>query len=266
MQHYLLSPHFDDAVLSCGGTIAVLAERGEAVTVLTLFGGEPVPPYSPFAQKLHARWGAPRNVVRLRRAEDTAALARLDARAQHEQVPDAIYRRDRQGNWLYANEEALSSGSYHPSEEWITFYLCERVAATVGSLDCRLYAPLGIGGHVDHVIAFDTGRLLHAAGYEVLFYEDFPYVLRDKASYQQRIEHLEGWTPEITTFSEPCLLLKIEAFQYYRSQLTTVFPDTATIAEPFRRWAMSVSGSDQIAGERYWRAPRERASQLQPST
>ena len=35
-----LSPHYDDVVLSCGGTVALLVEQGEPPLVLTIFGGE----------------------------------------------------------------------------------------------------------------------------------------------------------------------------------------------------------------------------------
>jgi len=35
-----LSPHYDDVALSCGGTVAPLADRGTDTTVVTIFGGE----------------------------------------------------------------------------------------------------------------------------------------------------------------------------------------------------------------------------------
>src|SRR5437764_2009359 len=98
MHHLFLSPHLDDAVLSCGGTIADLVAGGEDVSALTFFAGQGVPPFAPLATELHACWGSPPDVVKLRRAEDVAALARLGASALHEDVPDAIYRRDQDGS------------------------------------------------------------------------------------------------------------------------------------------------------------------------
>jgi len=35
-----LSPHFDDVALSCGGAVALVADRGHPATMVTLFGGE----------------------------------------------------------------------------------------------------------------------------------------------------------------------------------------------------------------------------------
>ena len=53
-----LSPHADDAGLSCGGLIYQLAQAGERPIVITLFGGDPpdAGPLSDFAQSLHTRW------------------------------------------------------------------------------------------------------------------------------------------------------------------------------------------------------------------
>ena len=41
MHHLFLSPHYDDAVYSCGGTLASLTTAGENVTVLTVCAGSP---------------------------------------------------------------------------------------------------------------------------------------------------------------------------------------------------------------------------------
>ena len=39
MTHVFVSPHPDDAALSCGGLIAGLRDLGQAVTILTVFSG-----------------------------------------------------------------------------------------------------------------------------------------------------------------------------------------------------------------------------------
>jgi hypothetical protein len=41
MTHVFVSPHPDDAALSCGGLIASLREIGQSVTILTVFSGGP---------------------------------------------------------------------------------------------------------------------------------------------------------------------------------------------------------------------------------
>ena len=102
---FLLSPHLDDAVLSCGGLIARWINRGYDVTVLTIFAGDPPPgPLSPFAQELHSRWDQADGAVASRRAEDRIACGRLGASVAHLAFPDALYRRSAAGDPLYPNE------------------------------------------------------------------------------------------------------------------------------------------------------------------
>src|SRR5689334_12434287 len=78
--HVYLSPHLDDAALSCGGMIHQQTQAGERVVVVTLCaGGPPAGALSDFAQSLHTRWQTPVEAVAVRRAEDLAALKVLGA-------------------------------------------------------------------------------------------------------------------------------------------------------------------------------------------
>ena len=43
MVHVFVSPHPDDAALSCGGRIASLRDRGELVAIVTVFSGAGAP-------------------------------------------------------------------------------------------------------------------------------------------------------------------------------------------------------------------------------
>src|SRR6516162_11282302 len=93
-----LSPHYDDVALSCGGTVALLADRGTDTTVVTIFGGEVIDDVlGDFARWKHSRWGLnDMDAVReQRQAEDAAATARLGAGSRWLGFPDAIYRGDR---------------------------------------------------------------------------------------------------------------------------------------------------------------------------
>ena len=42
VDHLYLSPHFDDAALSCGGQIATWTAAGQSVLVVTITGGDPL--------------------------------------------------------------------------------------------------------------------------------------------------------------------------------------------------------------------------------
>lgn len=250
--YVILSPHLDDAVLSCGGTIARLATAGEHVTVITFFAGATAPPFSRLAVRCHRMWGSPPDVVRLRRAEDGAAVARLGAETRLEELPDAIYRRGRHSGWLYRREAALW-GAVHAEDDWIVTYLIERLRTLIHP-DSRLYAPLAFGRHVDHVLTFQVASSLVGTGHDVRFYEDFPYAAVE-AAYRRRARHLAGWTSSVSVLEPAHLTAKIEAFSYYRSQLSTLFDDTSDMVARFTAWAEKVGGTDAKLGERFWRSP-----------
>src|SRR5437879_456564 len=81
-RHVFLSPHYDDVVYSCGGTLGVLARGGERPLVVTVFAGEPVPGthLTEAALAKHRRMGMadPQEVqsaIALRRREDGMAVA-----------------------------------------------------------------------------------------------------------------------------------------------------------------------------------------------
>ena len=57
MHWIFLSPHYDDAALSCGGIIWEAVRRGAQVSIWTVCAATPpTGQLSPFAEELHARW------------------------------------------------------------------------------------------------------------------------------------------------------------------------------------------------------------------
>jgi GlcNAc-PI de-N-acetylase len=54
-----ISPHLDDVPLSCSGTICRQQAQGLNILVVTIFAGEPQPPFSPFVQSVHRSWHTP---------------------------------------------------------------------------------------------------------------------------------------------------------------------------------------------------------------
>jgi LmbE family N-acetylglucosaminyl deacetylase len=146
--HVYLSPHLDDAVLSCGGAIHRQVSAGEPVLVITFFAGEPPaePSLSPFALVQHGYWGNPLRPMDLRRAEDKAALTLLGAEAKHLDFLDAVYRVGVEGEWLYAGEEAIF-GEVQPADPLMingAQVLVDCLVDLIPHEDRRVvYAPLG---------------------------------------------------------------------------------------------------------------------------
>jgi len=244
--HVYLSPHLDDAALSCGGRIYTQTKAGERVQVVTVFGGVPSPgeALSPFAQDLHARWGHPPEAAARRQEEDLAAMALLGAEPVHWPYADCIYRRTADGRFPYAGEEALWA-SVDPAEEGLVSELTARLALSTARAG-TIYAPLSIGNHVDHQI---VRRMVESHPRPIVYYEDFPYAAEPQAA---RAALTRGdWEAKSVLLSEEAMMTKIDAIACYRSQLSTFWASFEEMAAMVRAYAEEVCGGRPA--ERYWR-------------
>lgn len=170
----ILSPHLDDAALSCGGLLHAL--QGVSTLVVTLCSGNPPPVATPDgSSKAPARRG--HVSPRIRRAEDIAAMRAIAAEFVHLSFPDAIYRRSLEtGKLIYLSARQRWVAPHGDDAAHIEelFQLLRRICLDLGPI--LLVSPMGIGDHVDHQITARVAMRLAAAGASLLFYEDFPYV------------------------------------------------------------------------------------------
>jgi LmbE family N-acetylglucosaminyl deacetylase len=247
-----LAPHPDDVALSIGG---MLMARAANVTLrlVTLTGAPPDGiglVGSPVRSWLHlhdvgdgASVRRLRTEFRRREAEDEA-FARL-ARAERAASPliDASLRRRREEILFGAHDDVDAA----------------EIAAVVNlTLDASaadlVLAPLGAGGHVDHV---DTaGAVLRWAGgsqhrRRVLLYEDLPYAAREPSEVWRRVEELaeEGHAlqPRVFPLAEG-IEGKLACIRIYETQPTdswieSIVDYAATIGSPDgfaeRLWELS---------------------------
>lgn len=250
-RHVYLSPHLDDVVLSCGALLYQQAAHGEQVAVITVFAGDPPQnsAFSPFAASLHTRWTDSaaladiREPAEVRRAEDQNALRLLHPSIEvvHLDLVDCIYRRDpRTGEWLYASEEAIF-GFVHPADSALDF-LC---SASPPAPDVQLYAPLGVGNHVDHQVLRQIADYWAQMDAQVAYYEEFPYSAQPGA-VQTALVGSTGWQVSILTPDEESLAAKIRAVAQYTSQISTFWESPLEMAQALRLDAAQ-------RGERLWR-------------
>jgi LmbE family N-acetylglucosaminyl deacetylase len=103
--------------------------------------------------------------------------------------------------------------------------------------DLQVFAPLGAGQHVDHLIvrdwALDLMRL-HPR-WQVWFYEDFPY-LRDRDAVADALVNM----PQIVEkrellIPESSIRARVAAIRAYRSQITTFWADAEAVDADVRR-------------------------------
>jgi len=238
-----LSPHLDDAVLSCGGAIARARAQGRPVAIWTLFtADEPVAAPSPFAAELRRWWHLPAGeVMAARRAEDEEACRRLGARARHAGWTEAPYRLDAAGRPLYASLAALF-GAFDPADRPLVERLAEQFRNHLSGR--RVLAPLAVGGHVDHRVVRAAAE---ASGVADAYYEDFPYVEWKWGALRRALGKRSDWLPEVEPLEAGDVAARVEAIAAYRSQVPSLFRTEARLAKQVRR-AVRRAG-----GERLWR-------------
>jgi LmbE family N-acetylglucosaminyl deacetylase len=263
--HIFLSPHFDDAVYSCGGLIHQLRQRGETVQVITVMGGDlPHPlPQSPIVNELHTRWQAGENPIATRQEEDREAIQNLHAQLTQLPIMDCIYRTVND-NALYPDEASLW-GVIHSNDPAIAYL---QNFASLGAQwvapfaeDGVFYAPLGVGHHVDHRLvrdwAIQTWQVRQ--NFTLKFYTDYPY-MRDAHKIDEALADvakirgvgaklLAPLQAEWVLLSEADLLAKIDGIATYRSQISTFWDDEAHMRADVRQFFRDGAGNP---AERFW--------------
>lgn len=165
--HVYISPHMDDAVLSCGGRIAMQVARGERILVVTVFSEIDETRAACAMPSI-----APGGFWEIQE-EDETAMERLGVDHLRLNYQDAACRQRfplmRYGLHLRAAKRFAG----------ILETLCTDLERICSATACQnLYFPLGIGQHIDHHLAFLIGDQLRqnlVVHPSVIFYEDIPY-------------------------------------------------------------------------------------------
>ena len=227
----VLSPHLDDAALSCGAMM-IHACQTMPVTVATLFTEAGQPPYTLSARRYLHQVGAKdaAALYRQRREEDRAALQPLGITCVHAGLVDAPFRRRpevRARSWwarlmpelahIYPIYRLnITSGRIAKADAGTlreAASLVQRLAAPGPAL---VLAPLGVGSHVDHVLVRTAAE---RSGADIAYYSDFPHNQHHTAdrAFIRRNGLVEARWPR-------SLEAKAELVRTYRTQTGALFP------------------------------------------
>lgn len=150
MRLCIVSPHLDDAVLSCGIAMQRAKAAGGEAVVINIFSA-----------------GSGSEV---RQANDLQAVALLGGRSvflDELDAPDRDARYKVEREIFYGDIAAVSA-------EYIA-YVATRIGHVIDKEKPDLVIfPLGVGTHIDHLVAFEASKQL---GGNITYYEDRPYVL-----------------------------------------------------------------------------------------
>ena len=216
MKWIFLSPHLDDAALSCGGMIHQLAADGQIVEIWTVCAGDPPPgQLSPLAQILHERWQTAGNAPEIRRTEDAAACEVLGADPVYFDIAECIYRfRPDNGQPLIGSNDELFQplpDIEKPLASQVTRMLAQHLDG-----ESRLVSPLAVGGHIDHHQVRTAAEGLDLPLY---YYPDYPYIASGSQNQSSLIQ--PGWQPVQFSISDADFVAWQTAVAAYRTQLST---------------------------------------------
>jgi LmbE family N-acetylglucosaminyl deacetylase len=207
------SPHLDDAVFSCGGTLGRLARMGWTVTVCTAFTRSvPQPTGFALACQLDKRLAPDVDYMALRRAEDAAACTVLGAQPYWLDLPEAPHRGYEDVQALFAPPQRMDA---------IAAPLTRALLPMLDAGPDLVLAPQAVGGHVDHVVLVRALRAVLPPGLPVLWWTDFPYSLNPHSHPARPFTaELAEW-PDVALEGDP--ESRLRACSAYRTQLDFQF-------------------------------------------
>ncbi len=215
MRYIYFSPHLDDAILSAGGLIHDQTQAGNSVEIWTFFCGFPDEiELSELASTFHTEWrtGTGEETVNTRRSEDKKAAAMVRAKPVHFDFLDCIYRRGKDGSFIY--KEIFTRPD--PVEADLPAQIAQTMIAWLKPDDV-IIAQLAIGGHVDHLIMRNAVEMLKRP---VTWIADIPYLLNNP---EELVPKTAGMKDSIQPVSEIGLKVWQDTIELYASQLSVLF-------------------------------------------
>ncbi len=214
----ILSPHYDDAVLSLGG---LLASNPRDATVVTFFAGKPATQVTTLWDR-RAGFSNSDQAIAARVVENQNALAPFGVSIVNLDYPDHQYRDD----------DLKKDSQFIDQQATQIVQLIDDAKKKYPGRSIEVYGPASFGPlvtHRDHHILHEAllrvTRQNSDATVEFFFYEDFPYVREfiksgrgDLQTFLETKDHL-ALHPVVVPFTAAQLDQKISAIKAYPSQI-----------------------------------------------
>jgi len=221
---YVVSPHFDDAALSCGGLLSNL-DGAEDVTVINVFTKAHEGPYTLSVRKFLKDSGNYEDANTLydeRAKNDAAVLSKLKVNSTNLGLQDGLFRRKKRldplGKLIPEFDHIYPTYRWHAtktvSSQDPSYDQLKQALENTVEKEAVVLAPYGTGHHIDHVI---TRRVCEELFDNVIFYSDFPYNVREN--------NLGDDTVAYDKIENPVdLAKKTDLLKLYKTQFPAIFP------------------------------------------
>lgn len=229
----IIAPHSDDAILSVGGRLLVNPEV-EEFSVLNAF--------STCACTILPNLTDSAEITRLNNAEESAAIGSVGADLQFMYLPEVMLRGYKK--WDVAPE--------YPKDDAVRNKLTAKILEVAAKAN-RIYFPLAIGNHTDHLICVDSAKVLLGqgafSGKDFFFYEDLPYAIDSpfKIALDSVARYLGRALEERVIDVSEVIDRKVELIASYRTQYDLEY------AKKMKVYAANISGKVDSFKERCWK-------------
>lgn len=226
-----ISPHLDDAILSCGGLISYI-RNNIPIKVISVFTEISEEPKTKFARHFVKSCGYQnsRQLFKDRQNEDAAIFRKLNIKYGHLGFNDAAWRKNKDNTTLpmiakyfpefvhiYPRQKDIFSGKVAAADVKTVITVENILKSLIGkNKKTVILAPVGIGLHVDHIMIRDIcAKNFH----RVIFWSDFHYSLfksADEDFIKKKKLKLFSWNKNIK--------YKEKLIRTYKSQFSSLFP------------------------------------------
>lgn len=227
---FFLSPHLDDAALSCGGLIEHLANK-TSVTVATIFTGTTTGPQTLSAKKSlsNSDYTSAKDYYQARIAEDRKAFSHVPVTLVHLGEVEALWRKKQHPSvttkllgkllpevlHLYPTYRYhIVSGRIAPGDKALLLRL-QKTLTTLIPKHAIVFAPYGIGNHADHLVVRQAAEAIT----QPIYWTDQPYLVRE----DRQKSRFPGMTLHEYSFNQA---KKDRIIQAYSSQMPLLFPNS----------------------------------------
>lgn len=192
---YVLSPHFDDAIFSAGGLISELIQRKVHVTIINIFTKSSYPLTLSAKKYIHqCHENNAGTLFSKRESEDRSVWKFLGINPINLPYVDAVFRKIDRPNYALKILGRIASEFIHIYPTYALHVVRGKVSqhdkhivnelsdfiSTIGiTSNDYLFAPFGIGNHVDHkIVRKATDSYVNKV--QVYYWADYPYMTKTK--------------------------------------------------------------------------------------
>ena len=229
-----ISPHLDDAILSCGGYLTHLRKNDHQVIVITVFSEAESNRHSKHTKQYLKHCGlnptmvSPDMFFQHRKDEDKQALKIIGLKGHYLGFSDLAWRKNKKikSLFLYPNHKTIFSAQIHQQDELMIKQISRKIKTKLVKYhpqEVTIFAPIGIGNNTDHII---INKLLnnYEKSYQVVYWEDYPYNLNKDLRSKQKIK---GYKLVLKYNGHQAT--KTKMIKKYRSQLIPLFSSSQHI-------------------------------------